>query len=459
MKLVLSILLIAYTFAARAQFGTGINITPPSEINNAWAVAVADLDDDGDKDVLSASETEGHIACYENMGNFTFGPRQVISDSASVAHKVHGSDLDGDGDLDVLSASMDKIAWYENTGNFTFGVQQIITQAVESAQDVTTADLDNDADPDVLVASFGDDRITWYENLGNGTFGPQQVFDFSMFYEPTAVFVTDLDADGKDDVLGAFRDGIAWCKGHGNGTFDYRSEIIAEWAENNDVFACDLDGDGLSDVISAGRMSEKISWHKNLGSGVFGPQQTIIQYGNPKAVYAADFDNDGDNDLLSTYYSLGERVQWHENQGDGNFEAPVQISGPISMLSGRDVIAADMNNDGYTDVLSAAKASDEELACYPNLFAFAGLAESNSINSSIYPNPANDLLHIDWNTSAENAVNITIYAITGEKVRELNDLISNTYTLNISTLEKGAYLVTLIGRETDFPSVHSFMKN
>lgn len=47
MKFVLSILLIAYTFAVRAQFGAGINITPPSEINNAWPVAVADLDDDG----------------------------------------------------------------------------------------------------------------------------------------------------------------------------------------------------------------------------------------------------------------------------------------------------------------------------------------------------------------------------------------------------------------------------
>lgn len=459
MKFVLSALLITYAVTIKAQFGTGINIIPPSEINNAWAVAVADLDNDGDKDVLSASETEGHVACYENTGNFTFGPRHIISDSASAAHKVHGSDLDGDGDLDVLSASMDKIAWYENTGNFTFGVQQIITLAVEAAQDVTTADLDGDNDPDVLVASFGDDRITWYENLGNGTFGLQQVFDFSMFYEPTAVFVTDLDADGKDDVLGAFRGGIAWCKGYGDGTFDYRSEIISEWAENNDVFASDLDGDGLSDVISAGRMSEKISWHKNLGNGTFGPQQTIVQYGNPKAVYAADLDNDGDNDLLSTYYFGGERVQWHENQGDGNFEIPVQISGQISMLSGRDVIAADMNNDGYTDVLSAAKASDEELACYPNLFAFAGLPESGSINSSIYPNPANDLLHIDWNISAENSVNITICAITGEKVRELNDLISNTYTLDVSDLPKGVYLISLSDRETDFPSVHSFIKN
>ena len=58
-----------------------------------------------------------------------FDPIQTISDSANGVRDVHTADLDGDGDMDVLSvsAAYNKIAWYENDGNGNFGNQQIIT--------------------------------------------------------------------------------------------------------------------------------------------------------------------------------------------------------------------------------------------------------------------------------------------------------------------------------------------
>jgi hypothetical protein len=68
-------------------------------------------------DVLSASYGDNKIAWYENTdGKGGFGEPQIISNSAKWAGSVHAADLDGDGDMDVLSASADddKIAWYEN---------------------------------------------------------------------------------------------------------------------------------------------------------------------------------------------------------------------------------------------------------------------------------------------------------------------------------------------------------
>ena len=68
-------------------------------------------------DVLSASSWDDKIACYFNDGAANFGPPQVITTAADAAVSVYAADLDGDGDMDVLSASVNdnKVAWYENS--------------------------------------------------------------------------------------------------------------------------------------------------------------------------------------------------------------------------------------------------------------------------------------------------------------------------------------------------------
>ncbi|MBK9461508.1 MAG: VCBS repeat-containing protein [Sphingobacteriales bacterium] len=75
--------------------------------------------------------------------------------AADYPKSVYAADLDNDGDMDVLSASSgdDKIAWYENDGSGNFGTQQIITTDANGATSVYAADLDNDGDMDVLSAS------------------------------------------------------------------------------------------------------------------------------------------------------------------------------------------------------------------------------------------------------------------------------------------------------------------
>ncbi len=96
----------------------------------------------------------------------------MITTSADGARSVYAADLDGDGDIDVLSASYTvlgqhdhgKVAWYENNGSGQFGSQQVITTAADQPTSVYAGDLDGDGDLDVLSASYFDDKIAWYRN-------------------------------------------------------------------------------------------------------------------------------------------------------------------------------------------------------------------------------------------------------------------------------------------------------
>lgn len=143
------------------------------QANGAFSVYVDDIDGDGDLDVLSAALDDDTVAWYENLdGLGNFGPMRVITTLANIATMVRTADIDGDGDKDVLSSSDqdNKVAWYENTdGQGNFGSQQIISNTLLRARFVLAGDFDGDDDPDVLSASFHRNRLVWFENLYDGS--------------------------------------------------------------------------------------------------------------------------------------------------------------------------------------------------------------------------------------------------------------------------------------------------
>ncbi len=332
------------------------------------SVYAADIDGDGDIDVLSASANDNKIAWYENMdGNGTFGNQQIITTNVSGGYDVFAIDIDGDGDIDVLSASHGKIAWYENTdGNGTFGSQQIITTAVSVGISVFATDLDGDGDMDVLSASFNDDKIAWYENIdGNGTFGNQQIIVYSN--GAYSVFAADIDNDGDMDVLsaGGSVNRIAWHENDGNGNFASQQIITTTANGACSVFAADIDGDGDIDVLSASRWDDKIAWYENTdGNGVFSNEK-IITNQNEKvfSVIAADIDGDGDMDVLSAS-DLDDKIAWYENMdGNGNFAYQQVLT--IAAAGADSVFSVDIDGDGDMDVLSASW-YDDKIAWYEN---------------------------------------------------------------------------------------------
>src|SRR5690349_7213221 len=102
------------------------------------------------------------------FGQAGFIEHAPISVNAQNASGVVGADVDRDGDTDVVASEYgDTVAWYENDGGSPPGfTKHVIDVAAQGPQSVAVADVDRDGDLDVFSANFNVEGITWYENSG-----------------------------------------------------------------------------------------------------------------------------------------------------------------------------------------------------------------------------------------------------------------------------------------------------
>ena len=396
------------------------------QANGAQDVLAADLDADGDSDIVASSF--GAVVWYENDGQGNFGEQQVITTRVSDAFAVYITDLDGDGDLDVISASRDvdrdvlpptpydsQIAWYENDGTGNFGEQRvIILDTQQRFSDLSAADLDGDGDQDVLSTSFSNIAV-WYENDGEGNFGGQQIIT-TQVEDIVAIYATDLDGDGDQDVLSASLsdDKIAWYENDGTGNFG--AQVIIDLVDfANDIYPADLDGDGDQDVVAT--FSTALVWYENDGKGNFRGQQVIFSqandtFFNPDGVYATDLDGDGDQDVLSAS-SFGNGIAWYENDGQGNFGGRRIITTEVAGLNA--ITTSDLDRDGDQDLLSAS-----------------------SFNSKIawYENISNPVPRVVSFTLVDDKTNNDVAQLDNQPVVILRDLNLKTFTVRANTLSR-----------------------
>ncbi len=297
-------------------------------------IEVADIDGDGDNDIIAASFDQGHLSWYENLdGMGTFSDRIAIAEK--YIDSMHLSDIDLDGDLDILIGGGNAIGWFENVdGLGTFGASFAITEDLNGVESVFPADLDGDGDLDVISASYYN-LVSWYENTdGQGIFGQRQTIS-SNFARPSDVFSEDMDGDGDMDVIATFRvdSTVVWFENDGTVTFATWHLVTDEIEFGRSVFVADLDADGDADVLSASATDNKIAWYENLnGRGNFGPQQIISTTADaPIKVIAADMNGDGAIDVLSASLE-DDKISWYKNVLSSN------------LISGK--IKADGNNNG-----------------------------------------------------------------------------------------------------------------
>ncbi|MBN2327273.1 MAG: VCBS repeat-containing protein, partial [Candidatus Omnitrophica bacterium] len=359
----------------------------------ACSISAADVDRDGDLDILSAAMNDNAISWHVNDGLGEFLSSAVIDDSADGPCSTAAADLDRDGDVDAVYASQNghEIIWRPNDGSGMFGAPQIVSQAPASPRQICAADLNGDGAQDLACASYDDDAIRWFANDGAGHFTAHILTDQAD--GPVSLCAVDLNCDGKLDVLYASENdnAVAWFANLGEGVFDSARLINSFLYTPSWIAAADLDGDGANDVIAASEAGDIIVWHSNDGAGNFGPAQIAANSLNaPACVFASDLDLDGDLDLAACS-GEDDAVVWLENGGSGNFSEP-QIAA-AGADGARFVCTADLDGDGDSDLVSALF-DGGKIVWLPNRGGQFAASAEDSAPSSIFQGETDVVLKI-----------------------------------------------------------------
>jgi len=124
-----------------------------------------DIDNDGDMDIISSAYLNNEIIWLENTdGAGSFTQQSISTTTNSFTESVYPADLDSDGDIDIVSAVYSKINLYENNGNEIFA-EQIIATDLNGVKFIQVTDMDSDGDMDIIATIPNEREIAWYENL------------------------------------------------------------------------------------------------------------------------------------------------------------------------------------------------------------------------------------------------------------------------------------------------------
>lgn len=419
-------------------------------IENPKDIFVTDVNNDQLPDVFAASMDDGKVTFYRNMGDGTFDHQVVLCASAPEARSVYAADLDGDGDPDALSASSENnsVYWYKNFGNGIFsGPMQVYTPVSLEPWSVYADDLDGDGDNDVLTAYRGEYEIYWYENNGQGTFTNLHVVDD---FAPGAWLAVsgDIDGDTDHDVLAAvnYDKEVDWYENGGFGIYNAPQVIFDDAMWTTEIALADLDNDGDNDVLLATEYDDRISWFRNDGFGNFSPQIVVTSTAlGVQCVFPCDIDLDGKIDLVSASKD-DNKITWFKNNGGGQFSNEIIVSD--SAITAMSVYAADMDNDGDNDIISA-NAGDNKIAWYENLLIVKAenISPVGAILQQNYPNPFNISTTIPFHISEKGSVKLSICDIYGRTVAVLTDkeLVPGSYEVKFegNSITPGIYLCRL----------------
>ena len=286
----------------------------------------------------------------EGGGQLSFDRVEVVVGVSTSA--ILASDLNSDGRLDLVVAGGGRVLVLDGRGDGQFDVSSSV-EAGEEPVDLAIADLDGDGFRDLAVANHDTNYVTLLFGTSGRGFelrGHSRV-PVDVSPHPHAVRLQDADADGHADLFVDDRtpESIRLFRGVGDGTFSEPVTIEVGGDPYRGMTLTDLDSDGRLDLVTPNL--DHVSVLMGDGSGGFVQHAILRPEFNPFSVAAADLDGDGFADLAAgSGEGVGALAIW-SGSAEGAFRASVHYEIAIGPTK---IATVDLTGDGRDEVLVAS---------------------------------------------------------------------------------------------------------
>jgi len=338
-----------------------------------------DLDDDGDMDMVLCAYSTGWIGWWENDGTPFNGAGGLFRIGAiGNAIKIMFADVDGDGDKDVVGLSSSRVLyWWENTGNLKAAWPgRQIANNIDSPYGMYAGDFTGDGKADVVTSSYVG-YTNCYVRLYKCPTNPLTAGNWQYNNIATGLsylkncWADDMNLDGDLDVLivsGAYGSGSAAILTNPLGSKDPMSgtwsatSIDSSLYYPEDIKSIDITDDGYPDVVLTGSYYySQVYWYQSpLGDQVNSwVKRSIDSFQYSWNLEVGDIGGDGYADILLNQGSSSSPTAlfWYEEPVDYTASWAKTSLGSHSGTWGLGI--ADLEGDEVEELISTSRSLDE----------------------------------------------------------------------------------------------------
>ncbi len=336
-----------------------------SSSDDPGATAIGDLDNDGLADMVVYSSTSQTMSVFKNTssgpGDINFATRVDYAITASAVGEVILEDFNGDGRLDVaIGSSSPVFSIFENTsdGSISFATRQDFA-TISEASSLAASDINLDGKIDLLIAEYDGDQVLIFENTSIRGSAIRFSNHSSLVTGdgPTSVVVEDMDHDGRPDiVVGNDIDATVSIFLKDGTPFGYAlKQDFATPSRPDNVVTGDIDGDGKADIVVAANAH---ALHFPIARLIFLLNTSTpgtLSFVSSDLGTAADWvdldDLNGDGILDFAYVDGEIGPGWMGNPDNGgNFSLDDEY-GDTPEVTSSFIVTADLDNDSEPDLI------------------------------------------------------------------------------------------------------------